>query len=443
MQHVRTPRTTRRSAHGFTLIELMVALVVGMVLVVAVLKLQLQLTRQNVRTADTGVRDNEIRAAMDLITQDLASGGFLGGGAAQYCTSILSYDSNAAGISGNAGYYPSFSAWAMTGVAGAALPMLDQINSAKLPGGTWGPSYPAAGGNRSDILFLRTTSDATSLANLSSTTTKGSANATYPPLTQQAYPLANSCNFNVGDAALVQATVSGTRFCMRMPVAAIAAPCGNNTISNGAGASAFMPATFFTGFSNALNLVGGTAGSLTNDALWTAKVQDIGTAAATTQVIYAYYVDSNAAIAPWPVLIRAAINPLNDQVISSQIMASGVVSLQVMFGLAASAGSTGVVSYVNTANMTAAQWPLVLTTKILLVSRSLTPDPGQSGGGATASYQFNNNGAASLPVSTQYANASYPGTKFTDYTFSASEQHQHFTTQMVEISMRNNILSNN
>lgn len=98
----------------------MVSVAIGLVLVVAVLYLQLKLTSQNVRTTDTAVRDNEARAAMDVITRDLSGGGFLHGGSNSSCYTVLHY--NTALPAPN--YFASFPVSSVAGGTGVALPFV-------------------------------------------------------------------------------------------------------------------------------------------------------------------------------------------------------------------------------------------------------------------------------------------------------------------------------
>jgi len=424
----------RRQA-GFTLVELMVAVLIGMILMLAVMLLQLKLTAQNVRTSDIALRDNEARAALDMMSRDLSSSGFLGGGIAQNCVGILGYNSNIAGMSGSAGYFASFGAWAMSGAYNTTLPFIDKTAN-KLPNGGYALNYPPSGSTiRSDVLLIRVTNDASNLATTSGATSRGTANATYPPLTQGAMPLVNTCNINAGDSVVAQLPISGVRYCMRLPVTSVVSPCGTSTFT---ASGTLMPSNFFAGFSAQMALLGGTANSLTNAVIWTGKYADVGVAAPASpaqpnQLAYAYYVDNTSSVAAWPRLVRTTINPLNDKVISNQELASGVVSMQVMFGVGDGTPADGVVSYVNPSSMTASQWSQVLSVKILLLTRSLYADPDKN---------FKN-ASSTIALSTQFPNANPTTTTFTDYPISTAEMSKRFVAQLVEVPVRNNMLVTN
>lgn len=73
------PDKPRKSQRGFSLIELMVSITLGMIVVAAVLALFLNITRNNSELAKTNSQIESGRFAIQLIQNDLAHAGFWGG----------------------------------------------------------------------------------------------------------------------------------------------------------------------------------------------------------------------------------------------------------------------------------------------------------------------------------------------------------------------------
>ena len=417
----RRPRPTRRTQLGFTLIEMMVALLIGMVLVGAVLVVQLNLTSQNVRMSDIGVRDNETRSALDMVRRDLSGAGFLFGGLHRNCDVMLAYNSAAPGIGGGPGYFPVTRVAAMAGGPGVQLPFT---------GGTgFTVSYPAAGSpNRSDVLVIRSTLDATRLTEALSPSINATTSATISPTTSGMIPLANTAGFNLGDMVVVQVPVgiagNQSRVCMRNQVSAVVV---NTSVAlNGTGT---MPANFYAGFSGQMANYG-VSDTLSNVLLQNAKVTNLGSAAAAQQVTYVYFVDYSSA-ANWPRLVRAQLNTMTETEIAGtrQDIAAGVVSMQVLFGVDP-ANTGAVTAYQTGAQVVANQnYDDILCIKLLLVTRSINADPKftNSVNPINVTAQYNENG---------YTNYTIPATP-------ASEMQFRYTTQEEVISLRNNLWADN
>ena len=119
---------------GFTLIELMVALLLSLVLGIALLKMQGKLGEQTVRTADVGVRDTQARAAMDQITKDLSGAGFLFGGTQSFCSVLMTYNSAVAG------YFMHHPADGQAAVTGAKMMFAPSLTLNYPPSGSSIPS---------------------------------------------------------------------------------------------------------------------------------------------------------------------------------------------------------------------------------------------------------------------------------------------------------------
>ena len=419
-------QTSAAVQHGFTLIEMMVALGIGLLLTLAILITQLNLSGQNMRSSDVAFRDNEARAALGVISQDVSNSGMLFGNSTLNCNYLLNYNKNYATTP-----FPHYRIMAKAGGAAATLPI------AVTP--TISFNYPAAGSsNRSDILFLRVTPDATQLVDASNSIANTLPYPGILPLTSGSIPLTSLGTIAAGDVGLLQVPVSAggaspTEVCFRAPISSINAA----STSFAATDATYMPANFFGGFTGTVSTLTGV--TLTNNLISTSsKFIDLGTAANTNQRVYVYYVaDDDSASEPWPRLVRATINPLNDaQIGNPQDIAAGVVSLQVLFGLGSAAPSAGtlgsVTSYVTGAALsgTPSNIPLVRTVKILLISRAVFSDPKYSNSASTA-------------LNTATFKVFDPGNGFTAYTPSTAEQQQRFTTQIVEIPIRNMLWSNN
>ena len=66
------PPLYRRQA-GFTLVELFVAVLIGLLLTLAVMVIQGQLTRTNMQLSDAGQRNDQARSAIDTLQRDLSN----------------------------------------------------------------------------------------------------------------------------------------------------------------------------------------------------------------------------------------------------------------------------------------------------------------------------------------------------------------------------------
>jgi len=395
----------------------MVALAIGLILVGAILTLQLKLTQQNVRSTDVSVRDSEIRTAMDSITRDLTSGGFLFGGNNQNCSAILNYDSGAPGAP-TAGYFATYPVSALAGGAGVALPFV--------AGGGITLNYPAAGSaNRSDVLIIQSTKDGTQFNSTANPVSPTMINAAYTPVTTGTLPFSTNPapTVTVGDSALLQISVGSTPtqqlLCMRVPIGSTGVAVGGSIPVSSFGT--LMPSNFYAGFSGQfanLGLAGLTGQSISNVQLQNGKLIDLGAPANTNQFIYAYFIDGTTY--PFPTLVRATINALNDVEVagSRQAIAAGAVSMQVLFGIGTP--STGVTSYLTWANVLANQQTQnVLTVKILLVTRSVYAD------------RTNVTVQGVIPLQSQFSQPAY-----TNYTPTAAEATQRFVAQEVELTAR-------
>lgn len=391
----------------------MVSVAIGLVLTVAVLYLQLKLTSQNVRTTDTAVRDNEARAAMDLITRDLSGGGFLHGGSSTNCYTVLNY--NTALPAPN--YFAGFPVSSVAGGVGVALPFVAS------PGITL--NYPVTGSaNRSDVLIVRTTADASQFSATLNPVVPTMDNTAFLPMSTTQLPFATNPPppLKAGDVGLLQVSVgtppNALLACLRVPIST--APVAANGSAFITSSGAFMPAAGYGGFATQFAGIG-LNGGISDILLRSSKVIDLGAAANTNQFVNAYFVDNSYR---WPTLVRATVNALTDVEVPNtrQEVAAGVVSFQVLFGVGSA--STGVTAYKS--------WPQVLssgnvgnvlTVRVLILQRSLYPDK-----------DFNNSSVYAngvIPLSTQFNQSGYA-----DYTIPSQEISSRFVAQETELTVR-------
>ena len=362
------------SEQGFTLVELLVAVAIGLMLTVAVLTVQLRLSTQNVRTTDVGMRDNEARASMDAISRDVGNSGFLLGGTHLQCFATLNFNAAAPAPS----FFNSYPVSAMVAANGTALPFV------AAPGLSL--NYPAAGSaNRSDVLVISATLDGSQLPPTMTPSTSVVVNNNYTPMSSGTLPVASNLNFGVNQIGLLQipmgqlnnAAQAQQRVCLRIPISSVSAsPVNNSDSVSSAGAQ--MPVDFYTGFSGQISSLGLTGATALTDALLKqSKLTNLGgTAVASNQRTYSYFIDANPARYQAPTLVRASIDALTDLEIATerQEIGVGVVSLQVLFGVDP-ANTGGVTAYQTGAQVVAAgNSSKVRSAKILVLTRSIYPD---------------------------------------------------------------------
>ena len=149
-----------------------------------------------------------------------------------------------------------------------------------------------------------------------------------------------------------------------------------------------------------------------------------GTAVASNQRTYSYFIDANPARYQAPTLVRASIDALTDLEIATerQEIGVGVVSLQVLFGVDP-ANTGGVTAYQTGAQVVAAgNSSKVRSAKILVLTRSIYPDK-----------DFTNPQAVLL-LTTWF---NEPG--FTNYTIGSNEMSNRFVVQQTEVAVRNEL----
>lgn len=337
---------------GFTLVELMVALLLSMLLAIGLITTQAKFGQQTLRNSDVGIRDTQTRAAMDLITQDLSSAGFLFGGTQNFCNVLLAYDSAAGG------YFAHHPVDAVAGAASTAMGFAPSLTV----------NYPASGSAiTSDVLVTTSSSASTNFNNNLYPISIISPNPVYTPMSTGILQTASTLKAAAtGDVGILQVPVAGKRACLRVPMAVT-----GQVVTSAAGT--LMPIGFYAGFSSQLAAAGFTD-VLSNAEIFQGRMVDMGATAAPVQSTVAYYIDGSSN--PFPTLMRAKYSLLDDTVVTApQAIAAGVVSLQVLFGV--DPGNTGAVTaYENAATVsTNKHWDAVLSVKVALVTRTINDDP--------------------------------------------------------------------
>lgn len=360
---MRTPLTPARRQSGVTLIELLIAMLISLVLAIAVMVVQRSLTMQKTRSSDVGLRDNEARAALDLMAHDVSSAGFLFGGSHLPCDALYTYNSN--------GHYKRLPVDAFAATFNAVMPFA-LTPSLKL-------NYPATGSvTPSDVLVVTGAVDSSNFSSARSPAVPVlNLPGAYSPLNTGRLPVKTLTGLTVNHVGVVNVADNSKRACLRVPFTALAVVGGVPEISSTGG---IMPSTFYAGF-GAQMLPPAFAGPLSDaQVLAGASVVDLGdpnqAVAPARHTTTAFYIDANTANGGWPMLMRASYSMLNDSVVagSPQPIAAGVVSLQVLFGV--DPGLTGqVTDYMTAAHVRAAGIQEIRSVRIAMLNRTLFEDP--------------------------------------------------------------------
>ncbi len=376
----------------------MVSLALGLVVGLALVVVQARLSAQSVRTSDISARDNEARAAMDIIARDVSGSGFLHGGL--NCPVVLGYNRTAA----SSGYFAAVPATSLAARSGLALPFVANSGITL--------NYPASGsGIVSDVLIVSGTAGATKM---DTEAIAAAPNAAYRPTLDGLLPVTRTDTLTAGDVGMVQVTLDSATsqwLCLRVPITQISTTAGVSYIQS---TGNFMPLNFYAGFSGQL-AGAGLPGAIGDAQLQQARLTDIGTAAASNLVTYAYYIDNSDT---WPILMRTTINAANDAPIGTpQAIAAGVVSLQVLFGVGPGTGAA-ITQYVTGAQVATTQNVRnVRSIRVAVVTRSLNADR-----------EFTNAGASvAVPAG------------FTAYPIPTAYLKHRFAVQTTEIALRNGL----
>ncbi|MDY0329505.1 MAG: PilW family protein [Thiomonas sp.] len=411
---------------GLSLIELMVALVIGLIFSLAVLTVQSSLTRQNVQMSDVMQRDTQTRAALDLIGADLSNAGYMLDGVQTPCAILLAYDSTV----GNAPFaqYPVSAA-----SQPLALPTSTAQGSANYPTNNPSPNAYGSAQQFTDMVFITSATSALQAPggnNLSAyvvqNSTTQAANG-QGALNSGVLPLGSTSGLHVGDTAMLRMNLNGHQACFRVPIANIGPSTAPPSTYIGSKTSALFPNTAYAAFNDPLIQAGllPAGGSLTNADFIQSRLTDLGASGSSTLQTVVYYIApyANAGGGSYPMLMRAMLDAQSDALLAPpEPVAAGVVSLQALFG----------VDETNTGNVTNyLTWPAVVSggftshvrsVLFALVTKSLQSDPSYS-----------------APATIALPNPAQGPGQFTAYTVPAPYSHNHFSVIESEVAMRNHL----
>ncbi len=399
---------------GLTLIELMVSLAVASILALAILGvITYGLGRDRASSNATDLNDNA-RAALTLLTRDVASAGFMFGAVQSQCALTLAYDSGT-----TAGYVQLNPIWTVPQVVGQTLPM----------GGAT-ENYPAAANtNAAGVAQILLMSAAPSVSIYTSqtsapiyvvqfgTTTSGSgggaiSSTNLPVSTLQ---LNSTAGINQGDMAFLQVPMNGGNVCMRIPIVSIGTATGGGASYIKSKPSPYMPSN---GYSDFASQIPSGYGTLNNSNLLHSRILDLGQDPNTLEVTQ-YWIDDSQG---FPVLWRATYDALTDALIQSEALAPGVVSLQALFATVPKGSPPGTaITWQSWANVTSTEQ--IVSADVAIVARTLHPDPAY-------------HAPATIVVPPPVTGLPAPDT-FVNYVPQSNEVHDHFSVYTAQLALRN------
>ncbi|MHB8256117.1 MAG: PilW family protein [Acidiferrobacterales bacterium] len=407
---------------GLTLIELMVSLAVATILGLAILGvITYGAARDRASSNATDLNDNA-RAALTLLTRDVASAGFMFGAAQSQCAITLSYDGGFP-----SGYVPMNPIWTVPQAAGQTLPM----GGSPIPSTSGAiENYPAstntnAAGVAQVLLISSAPSVSTYIAQTSapiyivqfgttqSSSGGGAISSTQLPVST--LQLNSTTGISQGDTAFLQVPMNGGNVCMRIPIVNIGTATGGGATYIDSKPSSYMPPN---GYSDFASQIPSSYGTLTNSNLLHSRILDLGQTADTLEIIQ-YWIDDSQG---FPVLWRATYSALTDAMIQSEALAPGVVSLQVLFDTVPKGSPTGT-------PLTWKSWPdvastdQIVTADVAIVARSLHSDPAYT--------------APATIVVPQPASGLVSPDAFVNYVPQTNEVHDHFSVYTAQLALRN------
>lgn len=423
MRHAHAPSRlyrTDRKQRGLSLIELMVALVIGLIFSLAVLLVQSSLSKQNVQMSDVMERDTQTRAALDLISTDLSNAGYMMDGVQAPCAARLAFDSTVQSTP-----FFQYPVSASAQAANSALPTSTALSAA-----TPQPTYVPSGGRTDMISIIGATSaritptggNPTTFVVQNTVATSSTANA----VQDSTLPLGSVTGVAAGDSALLRMPLNKAIVCFRVPVAAVDTSTTPPTITS---MNSLFPGNAYSGFNTALqnaHLFPTGVSTLQNANLVQARLTDEGPASSSTLQTVVYYVanaNNAASGGTLPMLMRATLNAANDQMIGTpQPLAAGVVSLQALFGVDET-NSGAVTNYLRWSNVVSGGYTNdVRSVLFAVVSRTLHSSPG-------------NPTVTSVAVPSPMSGTG--NDTFAAYTPTTAEQQNRFSVVESEFALRN------
>ncbi len=413
-------RPSRRAQLGLSLVELMVAVVIGLIFSLAVLLVQSSLTQQNVQMSDVMQRDNQVRAALDVISRDLSNAGFMLDGVQASCAARLAYDSAVS----NRPFF-QYPVWAQTQTGSTTLP------TATSPAPSPQPNYTPPSGSVTQMLLITgsqssriapTNGNPTTFVVQNTVATTNTANA----VQDSTLPLGSVSGINIGDMARLRMPLNKQIVCFRVPVVTVNSGTNPPTITS---MGNLFPPGAYSGFNTALKNAGlfpSGVNQLTNANLAGARLSDegpIGSSPLQTTVYYVANAANAASGGTLPMLMRATLNAQNDQMVGNPVpLAAGVVSLQVLFGVDET-NSGAVTNYLRWSNVVSGGYTnAVRSVLFAIVARTLHP---------------NSKNPAVTSVTVPSPMTGSGNDQFTNYTPSAAESQDRFNVIESEFALRN------
>jgi type IV pilus assembly protein PilW len=426
-----------RRQRGLSLVELMIALVIGLIFSIAILVVQSSLTKQNVQMSDVSQRDDQARAALDLISRDLSNAGFMLGGVQTAGRAVLAYD-NAGAMGG------VFNQYAVSAVSQTGAPQYPTAAAQPAQGPS---SYTTA---PTDMLSIYVANNGVALTPpppSPSVDVMNTVNAppytgstSNGPVANTQLPFPSTAGINGGTVGYLRLILNNAPVYIRVPIVGTANTQSANPI-NSLGSSLF-PGNGYQGFNNALQSAGilPSGGKLSNAyfslpaARFYFPLQD---PANKNRLIVVYYIalsNPGAALGTpgnYPMLMRGEVNALNDQPVTAPTpVAAGVVSLQVLFGVdETNAGA--ITNYLTWSHVVSNNFTGDVRSVLFgLITKTLHSDPNY-----TAPNSINIMPAtAVLPSSGPVASD-----KFTPYNVPTAYQNDRFSVLQSEVAVRNQI----
>ena len=452
-QHRRRSRMPRHA--GLTLVELMVALVAALLFSLAVLQVQAALTQQNMQLSDANQRDDQARAALDILTQDLSNAGFDYSGVQAQCDAVLAYDATGA----MPGVFEQYPVAATAQTASTDLPTSSSQPS--IGPGSYVSAISGAPTSMVSIYVAQSaltspqSAGAPSVYNVQNTVVLDSSgknigtSKTSGAITSGQLPLQSTVGINSGSIGYLRLFLAPTSTfsypmigCVRIPVSA--APSGSTITSAG---SSLFPTNGYSGFTTQMQSDGllGASTSLTNNSLLSSRIYypfvsptPSSTNPVPTQVVYYIGMASPGSAAGaagnYPELMRATINALNDQIITQPMpIAAGIVSLQLLFGVDSTQtnpsdrSSNNIDKYLSWADVVSNHLTnAVHSVLFTIVAKTLHADPDAA--------KYSAPSTISIPQPTLAGSDS-----FKNYPVPSAYAHDHFTVLQSEVAVRNQL----
>jgi type IV pilus assembly protein PilW len=398
----------RRGQSGFTLLELLVAMVISLAIAGSLIILQAQMGQQGARTSDVASRDDQTRAAIEDISTSVGNAGFLFGGSQLPCNTVFTY--NPAGV-----YAAHHAVDGLAATSGATVSFAPTLTL----------DYPPAG-LASDVLVVSGTLDARRFTDSISAMQTVAPVTGSDPYNTGVIPVGATAALTGGDTAMLRipdgpsatGVASKKSACFRIPMFIV----DSGTLTVQANGTTMPVGNNFTSWA-ARMLADGYNGPLGNPLIWQGGLVDIGTVATGTQTTTVYFVSNNGG--SYPLLMRNVYSMVDDSLISSTALAAGIVSMQVLYGVDPAGANMAVTEYDTAATVTANKyWDQVRSVKIWLVTRTLVDDPAAK---ATTGLKYG-------PITTIAAPTGF--TAITVPTAPTDLRYRRFASQTVEIGLR-------